>query len=830
VACHLEELKHCSKSLHILKDTLSRLPITLEATYDQILSRIKDVNALNAKKLLLWLAFAETPLLMKELAKVVEFDMESQRFNADLTLDHPVDVLKVCPSLVTEMKNGTVQLAHASIKEYILDKKRKIGPLMELDPNMGHFLVGHCSLAYMLYTEEVSPDFDADWDDEIDQSYKKSLLKYSALFWPKHILACNEELAVMDKIKKLFEPGSLAKWTNAYNYHTSPRMQYHSHLQIAALNGLIETVKWLLLKPEVVKMGYMPDVLYAAARNGHIKIVTLLFEKGLVSASHGFHIYDIWSALDTGHDEVFQFLYEQVKGSQNARLTAKAITCAINEGQSDLDELLSNLDDTHGVITELVNTKFVEDEGRCGHVYQLLLEKEPDIEKKKILYGNALFTAIWHRQKITVGLLLDMNIDMNAHGNALGLAINEWIPVSVDIVKLILDKGMDVNVNTNDNLLYAAIKTQTHGYYSDTASIIEMLLEKGANVNLQGGEFGNPLQLASYWGYEDIVQLLLKNGANVNAKGGKWGYAIWAAMSKGRHTIVHLLRQHGASLCIIEGYDSKFLQAASFGGYLDIVKQLLDAGIDVNTPGEPHGNALIAAALGNHWDIIKLLLDRGANVNATGPGNYTVLEAASKYCPDEVVKVLLELGADVNAVSGSALQTACARGKRNVVQMLLEWEADVNKLGPYGGFPLSTASSSGHKEIVHLLCQWNADVNLHPAEYSSALCSAVSVQKKDIVEILLEKGANLEDDDSFLLSKAASIGDKDIVEILLRNFADVTIQGEVGHALRLAGENGFTEIAQLLQAYDAKYLGPVDHEFDLMGTDSDDLVDNDDEN
>jgi ankyrin repeat protein len=39
---------------------------------------------------------------------------------------------------------------------------------------------------------------------------------------------------------------------------------------------------------------------------------------------------------------------------------------------------------------------------------------------------------------------------------------------------------------------------------------------KGANVNAQGGHYGNALQAASAHGDNDIVQLLLEKGANVN--------------------------------------------------------------------------------------------------------------------------------------------------------------------------------------------------------------------------------------------------------------------------------------------------------------------------
>ena len=41
-----------------------------------------------------------------------------------------------------------------------------------------------------------------------------------------------------------------------------------------------------------------------------------------------------------------------------------------------------------------------------------------------------------------------------------------------------------------------------------------MLLEKGADVNAQGGDYGNALQAASAGGYDKVVQMLLENGAN----------------------------------------------------------------------------------------------------------------------------------------------------------------------------------------------------------------------------------------------------------------------------------------------------------------------------
>ena len=105
------------------------------------------------------------------------------------------------------------------------------------------------------------------------------------------------------------------------------------------------------------------------------------------------------------------------------------------------------------------------------------------------------------------------------------------------------------------------------------------LIGKGADVNAQGGEYGNALQAASFRGYLAIVKLLLDKGADVNSQDGRHGNA---------------------------------LQAASFKGHLEIVKLLLDKRADVNAQGGYYGNALQATSFGGHLEIVKLLQGSGA--------------------------------------------------------------------------------------------------------------------------------------------------------------------------------------------------------------------------
>jgi hypothetical protein len=102
------------------------------------------------------------------------------------------------------------------------------------------------------------------------------------------------------------------------------------------------------------------------------------------------------------------------------------------------------------------------------------------------------------------------------------------------------------------------------------------LIRKGADVNAQGGQYGNALQAVSSAGHQEIVKLLLDQGADVNAQGGQHRNALRAASSKGHQEIVKLLLDQGADVNAQGGYYRNALQAASSAGHQEIVKLLLD--------------------------------------------------------------------------------------------------------------------------------------------------------------------------------------------------------------------------------------------------------------
>jgi hypothetical protein len=141
----------------------------------------------------------------------------------------------------------------------------------------------------------------------------------------------------------------------------------------------------------------------------------------------------------------------------------------------------------------------------------------------------------------------------------------------------------------------------------------KMLLDKGADVNAQGGEYRNALQAASVGDHEQVVKMLLDNGADVNAQGGRFGNALLAASVGGHKQVVKMLLNKGADVNAQGGEYRNALYAASKRGYKQVVKMLVDKGADVNAQGGRFGNALRAASERDHEQVVEMLLDAGAH-------------------------------------------------------------------------------------------------------------------------------------------------------------------------------------------------------------------------
>jgi hypothetical protein len=179
------------------------------------------------------------------------------------------------------------------------------------------------------------------------------------------------------------------------------------------------------------------------------------------------------------------------------------------------------------------------------------------------------------------------------------------------------------------------------------------------------------------------------------------------------------------------------------------VSSLLQRGFDPNTIEAQRGETgLMLAIQGGSMKVIEALLNaRDINFEARAfNGNTALMVAAFKGLP-QVVQMLLDKGAEVNRPGWTALHYAAAIGNNAIVGLLLEKSAYIDAASPNGTTPMMMAARSGHILTVKLLLDEGADATLKNQQGMSAIDFALKFGHKDIAEGLqyqLQKASKLQ--------------------------------------------------------------------------------------
>ncbi|KAJ6587483.1 ankyrin repeat-containing domain protein [Mycena vulgaris] len=413
-------------------------------------------------------------------------------------------------------------------------------------------------------------------------------------------------------------------------------------------------------------------------------------------------------------------------------------------------------------------------------------------------FGSLWIAATCNLETIASDLLNQAKIATEAKDQALYAASYRG---HGQTVQLLTDNGADVNAQGGyfGNALQAASS-------SGNELVVQLLIDKGADVNTQGGHYGNALQAASLNEHQLVVQLLLDNDADVNVQGGYFGNALQAASLNEHQLVVQLLLDNEADVNVQGGYFGNALQAASFNGHEIMVQLLIDKGADVNAQGGHYGNALQAASYRGHERVVQLLLDKGADVNAQGGYLGNALQAASFHGHEIIVQLLINKGADVNVQGGyfgNALQAASVDGHELVVQLLIDKGADVNAQGGENGNALQAASCRGHELVVQLLIDKGADVNVQGGHFFGNALQAASINGHElVVQLLINKGADVNAQGGYsgnALQAALLNCHELVVQLLIDKGADVNAHsGHYGNALQAASFQGQEQVVQFL--------------------------------
>jgi ankyrin repeat protein len=81
-----------------------------------------------------------------------------------------------------------------------------------------------------------------------------------------------------------------------------------------------------------------------------------------------------------------------------------------------------------------------------------------------------------------------------------------------------------------------------------SVEMVQLLLERGADINFQGDVFGNyPLHYAAFYGHYEVVQVLLSRGANVDLQNTFGNTPFHEAVYASRARVVEQFIEHGAN-------------------------------------------------------------------------------------------------------------------------------------------------------------------------------------------------------------------------------------------------------------------------------------------
>ena len=155
---------------------------------------------------------------------------------------------------------------------------------------------------------------------------------------------------------------------------------------------------------------------------------------------------------------------------------------------------------------------------------------------------------------------------------------------------------------------------------------------------------------------------------------------------------------------------------------------------------EPGLDIYDLCGLGQIDRISHLLAVEPKSIHEYSGDGFTALHVASYFGWHNVVELLLENGADVDkvAMNGSdltPLQSAVSRQHADVVRVLLEYNPDVN-VKMLGGFtPLMMAAALGLLDIVQMLLDNGADKTMVSEDGRNAEAFAVSSGHQELAKL-----------------------------------------------------------------------------------------------
>ena len=291
-----------------------------------------------------------------------------------------------------------------------------------------------------------------------------------------------------------------------------------------------------------------------------------------------------------------------------------------------------------------------------------------------------------------VKLLLDRGANIETQdNNGTTSLIYASIYGRMDVIELLLDRGANIEAQNNDGITalieasayskkVSAYSIEAYPYIREASAcnridVIELLLDRGANIEAQARNGMTAFIYASAMNNAEIAQLLLDRGANIEAQALNGKTALMYAFKYGHYKIAQLLLYRGANIEARDNHGRTALIEASSHGrivfsyitreayvYCIVVQLLLNRGANIEAQAHNGKTALIEASANGYIDVVQLLIDRGSNIEAQGHDGRTALIEASAYGRMDVVQLLIDRGANIEAQDNNGRTASMIEG------------------------------------------------------------------------------------------------------------------------------------------------------------------------
>ncbi|KAI9812188.1 MAG: hypothetical protein M1827_004854 [Pycnora praestabilis] len=210
----------------------------------------------------------------------------------------------------------------------------------------------------------------------------------------------------------------------------------------------------------------------------------------------------------------------------------------------------------------------------------------------------------------------------------------------MSIISHFLANGTDINIS---NIWF---ETPLHrAAMTGEEALVQILLDKGANVKATTVNGGSALHQALYTGNSRLLQQLLDNGADVNSE----GYTspeipdiyhhtvLYKSVSSEDEAVMHVLLEHGAYSMV--GFPSA-LQAATGTGSSSLGQLPLNNGADIESK-DLYGETLLSwtVKFREGYEVAQMLLDNWADAAIKDYDGLTPMHGAAAEENDEASQI-----------------------------------------------------------------------------------------------------------------------------------------------------------------------------------------------